>query len=198
MTTPTISPFYSELPEEPPFSQPESNSFPPGFNPFTQPGIDKRFFPKIDFLLGRLLIMRPLQIDIVPKYEAVSPDETQERATIDLVVLDGEPLYNENQVPEPLPTVYKGMWINQSNIIGQLKSSLSQQQPVLGRLYRFPRKDSLEKYPTRHAIEEGLAKHFSSNGRETKPPFTWKLDRHSDEDMSIAMDWLRSNPGFLY
>lgn len=203
MTTVADPPFLPEPTEPvewPEFNQPGGSSFPGDINPFTQPGSDKRFFPKFDFLLGRLVIMRPLQIDIVPKFEAKSPDETQERATIDLVVLDGEPLYNESQGEEPLPAIYKGMWINQSAVIGQLKGSLSltKRQPVLGRLYRFPRKDALEKYPTRHAIEEGLARHYSSNGREPKPQFSWRLERYSDEDMNIAMRWLQSNPDFLY
>lgn len=184
-----------------PFTQPNGGTAPAGANPFLQPtGGEKRFFPKIDQLFGRLVIMRPVKIEMSPKNPdyANFPGEEEEKATIDLVVLDGPALINSlTNEEEPLPSVYEGMWVNQQSLVGQLKGGLRKGQPILGRMYRFAQKKVIEQYPTRQSIEEGLAAWVARGGTGQKPPFTWKLEQYTTDELETAMKWLEANPSFL-
>lgn len=182
-----------------PFVQPNGSTTPVMDNPFLQPSSGNAAFPKVDQLFGRLVIMKCHKIEVVAKSEkfANKPGETEDRATVDLAVLDG-PTFTEGKVDGmEIPATFEGMWINQQSLVGALRGSLKTGQPVLGRIWRFPTKDSAAKYPTRQAIEEGFQAYAARGGLGDKPGFTWKLDQYTDEELATAMAWLKANPNFL-
>lgn len=174
-----------------PFTQADGGSLPAGMeNPFLQPTSNIKF-PKFEQLFGRLIILMPRKLEVVPKYK--KPEETEERMTADLVVLDGGPLNDDDN----LPLQFDGMWINQQSIVGSLKGCLQKGAPTLGRAYRFPTKDSAADYPTRQAIEAGLNEHFASRGASPKPAFTWRLEQYTQDELAIAMQWFKEHPNFF-
>lgn len=193
MTTP--APFQSEPAN--PFQQPTGGNTPSG-NPFMQPPIGGAKFPKVEQLFGRLVIMRAHKIEVVvknPKF-AKEPGETEERATTDLVVLDGPPL-PEPCEDEPLPALFERMWINQGSIVGALKGGMKKGMPILGRVFRFPTKDSVVKFPTRQSIEEGFVAWANAGFIGDKPLFSWRLEQYTEDELEVAMKWLGANPDFL-
>lgn len=116
---------------------------------------------KLADMYGRLVLVLPLSISIVPKAtmyitpeQAAAGQTTQPRMVATFVVLDGESpiafggdLYAFPQKPhtksEPLPHVSKALWISQSKLLEQTAEALAQAQAhgagagmVLGRLLR--------------------------------------------------------------
>lgn len=196
MTTPASAPFPSAPAAANPFQQPAGGNTPAG-NPFMQPTSGAKF-PKVEHLFGRLVIMRAHSIEIVPRNPEFAnfPGETEERAIADLVVLDGGPMDEPNEA-EPLPVLFEGMWINQGSLVGSLKGGLKKGMPILGRVFRFPSKASIAKFPTRQSVEEGFAKWAAAGAMGQKPGFTWKLEQYTEDELETAMKWLEANPTFL-
>lgn len=197
MTSP--APFQSaQLSSSNPFQQPTGGNTPTG-NPFMQPPSGGKKYPKFEQLFGRLVVMRGHDIEVVPKNPNLpnyKPGDTEERATADLVVLDGGPL-PEPCEGEPIPALFERMWFNQGSIVGALKGGMKKGMPVLGRVYRFPTKDSVSDFPTRQAIEEGFVTWANAGFIGNKPLFTWKLEQYTEDELAVAMKWLESNPDFL-
>ena len=160
----------------------------PAGDPFAQPA--SSLFPKVDQLGGRLLLIKPKLIEVVPKPAEFGgkPGETQERVTADVVVLDGGEI-----VGEEAPTKFSDMYISQQSLVGVLKGALRQNTATLGRLFQFPVKADAATYPTRQALAEARAAWLAAGAVGQAPRYTWKLEEFMPADAEVAREWLKSN-----
>ncbi len=135
-------------------------------------------FPKAAELFGQLIMLTPIEIETVPGYEGKG---TTDRLTADTVVLTGD------RAGE-----YPSMWWGQSPIVKAAREVLRRGNGdiILGRLYRFPQTGNKAKFPTRQAIEEGLA-----NWRPGQPEvkYAWALETFTQEDAALATRFLEGD-----
>lgn len=174
--------------------------------------------PTLEDLDGRLLVMVPRAFtDEAPKAKQFWKDknvaETQDRYTVDLVVLDGGPLTykyygqpdaqgnraeNENTV-EP-PFMWTDAWRNEASLIGQLRKVDGTARPMLlGVLRKGPQADD-RKAGKGFAEIAAAFEAFYRNPRLAKPKFSWQMDVDgvTPAQHAAALDWYRQalNDGF--
>jgi hypothetical protein len=140
--------------------------------------------PRLRELYGRLLILIPAKVEVVPN-RLGKPGETQDRMTADVVVLDGGTIHYGGK-PEEVPSVphdktaevphkFPSMFISSVALISQCRDALASRQQgkpgmVIGRL---------------------------TKGEDTgkgNPP--WILTPATDADKAIGRAWLASNDPF--
>lgn len=170
--------------------------------------------PALEDLEGRLVVMVPRALDKeAPKAQQYWKDknvpETQERYTVDLVVLDGGPLtytYKDKQqtgnggvtvtekefsVPE-LPFMFRDAWRNEASIIGQLRKVDGTKKPMLlGVLRKGPQADDRRAGKTWSDIAEAFTA-WRASGRGNPPKFSWMVDVDAGEEPQnrrLALEW---------
>lgn len=148
-------------------------------------------FPKIDELNGKLVLLTPSKAEEVAKPADFGgkPGETQTRVTADVVVFA-----DDGSVAEE----HEDMYFSQVGIVNPCKRALKPgaKRFVLGRIARVPSKIGKQqagKYDSTEKIEEGLKKHFASNGKSEKPNFSWGLVDYTDAEAAHAMAYLAKN-----
>lgn len=144
-------------------------------------------YPKLETLCGRLLLLKVVKIDEnAMKYEAKTPDETQPKAYVDVVVLSGPPIDDAE-----VPIEYHEMWFSSTPLVDSLRYSFRNGTEVLGTLRRFPSKKLREKFPTQYTtpdeVEQGVRE---GNVREFMT--CWKLAPKTAEDIKIAIKYKKS------
>lgn len=107
-------------------------------------------FPQLSGIVGDLVMLTPIEIEMVPGYKAKPGEPLKPRLTADTVVLTG-----------PSAGSYDGMWWGQQGIVkkGEQILKRSSDEMILGRLVRLPKKDS--DFESREELEEA----FSQGGR---------------------------------
>lgn len=167
--------------------------------------------PKIPDLVGRLVAMIPRAFtDQAPKatrFQRGPDDKYQDRYTVDLVVLDGGDLTFWAQVKEgdatkeqeitvpagDLPKMWKGTWIFQLALIGQLRKVAGGPRPILlGRVRRGPQAKDRGK-ETFASIEAAWTAWDTRGRRGAEPDYSWQIDTGiSQEDRAVALRWWAS------
>ena len=167
--------------------------------------------PFFDSLSGRLVAFVPRFFEKEAKKRAdrVEPGgaTTEERYTVDMVVLDGGELrywYNkkvegqEERVPtehvipaSDLPKLYTGVWRTEGNVVGQLKKIDGSARPILlGRVVRGPQKADRDKGVTPAKIQKAYAEWEKRGKTGPKPKFSWIVDVDiTDADRALATKW---------
>lgn len=113
---------------------------------FADPAAPGLLRPRIRDLDGRLVIIVPLNLQVVPNALSQIPGATQERITADVFVLDGQPLAyggrpEDPDTPSPhtlsitVPAKFEGMYLSQVGIVGALRAAVGK-SVVLGRISR--------------------------------------------------------------
>lgn len=168
--------------------------------------------PKIPDLVGRLVAFIPREYtDKASKPEQFrrGPDDLyQDRYTADLVVLDGGDLtwWGTEKVGESttdreykisaseLPRLFRGIWIFQLALIGQLRRVHGGPRPILlGRVRRGPTVKARAAGETFASIEAAYAA-WEQRGRKGKEPdYSWQVDTNiSPADREVALRWWQS------
>jgi hypothetical protein len=194
-------PFAEQADVEDPFARPEDVQRGGAFEPR----------PYLADLAGRLVAMVPRVFESAaekPKARQKPDDLTEERYTVDMIVLDGGELrfwYNskkkDSDEMEPveavveaseIPKLYAGVWRTEGNVIGQLKKIDGKARPILlGRVRRGPQKAERDKGITVAQIEEAHAAWVKRNRSGPQPKFTWIIDVDcvTDSDRALAGAW---------
>lgn len=175
--------------------------------------------PFLDALPGRLVAMVPRAFDPEAKKRAdrIEPGQkdTEERYTVDMVVLDGGELrfwtsqkkkldngsFSDTEretvevvVPEDeIPKLYTGVWRTEGNIVGALKKIDGKARPVLlGRVRRGPQAPDKRKGVTTEQVEAAYEAWEKRGKNGPKPKFSWFVDVSvvTDADRAIARQWL--------
>lgn len=132
-------------------------------------------YPKMQGLHGRLLLCKIIKIDEnALKYRAKN-GETQPKGYVDIVVLDGGPLGDQE-----LPVELDQMWIQYEAFLNSLRPSFKRGTRVLGRLRRYPGKEKMAMYPTPDLIEAAF-----DRGEVDSQDTCWRLDPATPEDKEI-------------
>lgn len=149
-------------------------------------------FPKFEELEGKLVLIKPEKVEIVPKSNKIGgkPGETTERLTADVVVFEDDGSYEE----------YEEMFLSQAGIVGSAKKCLKPggKPFMLGRAGKVPSKIGKDQgYDTPEKIEAGLAEWLKKGGKGDKPNFAWGLnDFDVDTDLPKAMAYVNKNGPF--
>ena len=173
--------------------------------------------PYLSDLVGRLVTMVPRVVEKVEKRkdrQEAGKDNTEERYTVDMAVLDGGDLtffyaskvegkedefeQKEHTVPaEEIPFTWLGVYRTEGNVIGQLKKIDGTARPVLlGRVRRGPQAPERRKGVTADQVEKAWADYEAllRAGRvnAVKPKFSWVVDVDvvTDADRLLARQWL--------
>lgn len=120
-----------------PNSEKESETVTVPQDPWSAPAVIPSTFPSAQSFHGRLLLLTPRKIDLVPNKQ--NPTQTVERMTVDVTVVDGAgpvQLFNNRQ-----PTGqylegpdFPGVYFSQGRIVNQLRKALETGGKVLGRV----------------------------------------------------------------
>lgn len=145
-------------------------------------------FPKFEELEGKLVLMKPSKIEVVPKSVKIGgkAGDTQERVTADVWVLDDD----SGEWDE-----YQDMYLSQASIVGASKKALKPGNPpyILGRAGKVPSKIGKDQgFDSREKIEAGLEAWLKRGGKGDKPNFAWGLDAVEPEDAAKAQSYLAS------
>ncbi len=173
--------------------------------------------PYLSDLCGRLVAMVPREVKMVEKRkdrQEAGKDNTEERYTVDMAVLDGGPLtffyaskvegkedeyeQKEHTIPaEEIPFTWLGVYRTEGNVIGQLKKIDGTARPVLlGRVRRGPQAPDKRKGVTADQVEklwEAYEAHLrAGRTNAVKPKFSWFVDVDvvTDADRALARQWL--------
>jgi hypothetical protein len=170
--------------------------------------------PFLDSLAGRMVGMFPR------KFEKDAPKRadrieaggatTEERYTVDMVVLDGGELrywYTdkrandgagelvEHVIPaDEIPKLYTNVWRTEGNIIGALRKVDGSARPaLLGIVRRGPQAPDRKKGMTAEQVEAAYAAWEKRGKQGPKPKFSWIIDAESvtAEQKAAATAWLR-------
>lgn len=154
-------------------------------------------FVKPAALVGCLVIIEPKYIDKVEGYKHKPGDALKDQMTADAISLDG-----------PVTGEYPGMWWSQSNLIREGKRILNittqterrvspkgeeseryipdgepLDEVLAGRLYRKPKREFKEEFPTKEALEEAIRtnpKMVPANS------YSWVLEAMGPKDTELA------------
>jgi hypothetical protein len=144
-------------------------------------------FPKVEELEGKLVLLKPSKIESVAQ-SAEFGGGVKDRLTADCVVFDEDGSWEEHE----------DMYFSQVGIVNPCRRALKPgAKPfVLGRLQKVPSKIGKEQgFDTTEKINDGLKKHFASNGKSPKPNFAWGLADFTPEEGQTAMVYLaKSGP----
>lgn len=172
--------------------------------------------PFFDALAGRLIALIPRSFDKEAPKRADRVETggatTEERYTVDMVVLDGGDLtywYNkkvegsEDRVPTEmtipaadLPMLYTGVWRTEGNVIGRLKKIDGTARPILlGVVRRIPRAKAKGKGVTTEAVEAAYAAWEARGKNGPRPEFSWDVvpaasgSPEADAHRALAGSW---------
>lgn len=167
----------------------------------TMTGTGNAGFIKPPALIGQLILIDPVRMDKIRGYKFdPSKPVYKDRLIGDVVVLDG-----------PLQGEYPGMWWSQSTLITESKRILAIDEAtpmdamvaengepferyrpdpaakldevLAGRLYRVPKKDFKDVYPTKDALEKA----FAANAKAVNPSsYFWTIETMSVADQKVA------------
>jgi len=144
-------------------------------------------FPKLEELEGRLVLVKPSKVDVVPGYRNVG---TQERITADVVILDD---------PSGEVETYDDMYLSQKGLVPMLKKCLkpgTRHPFVLGRVEMAPTKDYADAAEKAGGIKALLEEWAKKGGKGEKPQFFWNLAEFSPEDAQKARAYLAATDQF--
>lgn len=166
--------------------------------------------PKLDDLLGRLVIMIPRTFDPAAK-DPNDPTgvKTRELFTVDLVVLTGGPLsfqYKAKGDPEKgipdeyktwtvdeMPAAWSGYWVPQGAIIGKLKECAKQGVPFLGVPTRMPTSKQRQSGVSKVDVEREYQAWVKNGKPGNRPLSAWQLDDPSTDVRGVAVQWWKDN-----
>jgi hypothetical protein len=153
-------------------------------DPFDQP-TGGGSFPKFEELEGKLTLIEPKLIQTVPdrfhRPKAGETQRTQERATCNVTVFEEDGTHR----------TYRGMYISQGAIVGQLQEILDAKNPnkpfILGVPGQLPNKASKDSgILTREALKTAHAEWVRKGGKGDKPGFFWGLDPFTADQAAVA------------
>ena len=137
-------------------------------------------FPKMDQLVGSLVMITPIEIESVKQSDEFGGG-MKDRLTADTVVLDGQ--YQGE---------YPSMWWGQSGVVKAAAGILRRGRGdlILGRLYRFPKKEFAKYWATREELEAAFA-----NAKTPVPnnAFFWSIPSPSAAEVALATKYLAGN-----
>lgn len=200
-------PFAQTVDDDDPFATPEDVKSGGSFTPS----------PFLDALPGRLVAMVPRAYDPEAKKRADRIEsggkETEEKYTVDMVVLDGGPFtfYTTQKIKldngsfsderetveirvEELPALYTGVWRTEGRIVGKLKKVDGTRRPILlGRVRRVPQAPDAKKGITAEQVEKKYAEWEARGKNGPRPKFSWDIDVENltDADRDLARTWLK-------
>lgn len=153
------------------------------------PFIDDEFeqpasgYGKVEDLEGALCLITPRKIESVPN--RFKPGENQNRATCDVVVLDGPNAGAE----------HTGMYISQVAMVSRLAGPLSRGGKLLTRVERQPNRQAIKDgLDTIEKVDEALKKWAAKGGKGAKPQFVWVMSAYTDADAEVARAYLARKP----
>jgi hypothetical protein len=154
-------------------------------DPFGQPATGGGKFPKAPDLNGALLLITPIKVDLVPKYQSKTGEMT-ERLSADTAVIQGGGDYEGQS--------FDAMYWSQSPIVAAGQKALRQHtKMILGRLRRVPTKDTRSEHKVETWQEfEDLADSWDYK-RNKLPSFAWVLEPFDEGDAVLAREWIAKN-----
>lgn len=167
----------------------------PAEDPFGQPATGGNF-PKLNDLLGCLLMITPHKIEEVKDNFDKEGKKMVNRLTATVLVCDGPPLDqyveagvappNEDTAAKWIGKSYPRMWINSSPIVKAAEVAMEEgTKAILGRLWRFPISDDKEKYADRWELEQAL---LNWRPGQANIRYAWSLERYTDEEATLARE----------
>lgn len=149
-------------------------------------------FPKFEEFEGRLVLMKPSKLEVVPKSAKIGgkAGDTQERVTADVWALNDE----TGEWDE-----YQDMYLSQASIVGASKKALKPGNPpyILGRAGKVPSKIGKDQgFDTPEKIAAGEAEWLKKGGKGEKPNFAWGLNDYTDDDVAKAMAYVNAHSPF--
>lgn len=156
-------------------------------DPFSQKPseIKSSDFPSLDDLDKELLVIQPTKHETgLP--DPFNKDKTRDRITADVTVID-------HANPAASKT-HKDMYLSQGALVGQVKGFVQTRGMLLGRLRRFPAKNTPENYRngTPDDIDGMIRDWVLTGARGNKPSFAWKLADFTEQEKELALQWFRS------
>lgn len=105
-------------------------------DPWSAPAVIPTTFPSVQSFHGRLLLLTPRKIDLVPNKQ--NPTQMVERMTVDVTVVDGVgpvQLFSNRQATGQFleGPDFPGVYFSQGRIVNQLRKALESGGKVLGR-----------------------------------------------------------------
>lgn len=147
-------------------------------------------FPTMEDLYGKLVVIQPTKLETgLP--DPFNKDKTRDRVTADLTVID---------VESPAKSVtHKDMYVSQGSLIGQIKGLIETRGMLLGKVRRFPARNSPDTTPlTGTTVNDPdstdllMAEWLQAGAKGNKPSFAWKLQDFTETEKSVALEWFRS------
>lgn len=159
-------------------------------DPFAQPSSGS--FPKVEDLDGKLLLIRPTEIETVRnRFDKDGSKPTIERATADVTVFEDD----------GTEETFSDMYLSQVVLLNACKSALKpgRKPMVLGRLVRVPTKEtitSLKIDDTPEAYTAAREKWLKAGGKGTEPRGVWVLHPFDETDAARARAYLAKSDPF--
>lgn len=165
------------------------------------------FYPEFSDLRGRLVLLRPIKVERVKQHASIpvkeGSDGMTDRATVDMVVLDGPPLPVKNkdgdegpalEIPAELP----GKQLFNGKLPEKIKAALRDGIPVLlGRIVRAPQWPDVKEGKYVDGDWRAIERAFDSYREQIiagkdpeKPKFVWTLANHTAEEKALTVSWL--------
>lgn len=146
-------------------------------------------FPSMEDLDKKLIVVQPTKLEMVA--DKFNEGKTKERVSADVTVIDPDN-------PEASKTL-KDMYISQGAMVGQIKGLIETRDMLLGKVRRFPAKNSPDETPiSKTPINDPdstdllLQEWLQAGAKGNKPSFAWKLQDFTDQDKDLAMKWYQS------
>jgi hypothetical protein len=136
-------------------------------------------------LVGELIMLTPIEVESVPQPKEFGGG-MKDRLTADTVVLTGQ------RAGE-----YPSMWWGQSGIVKKGKDILRANRGdlILGRIYRFPKRDMMKHYPSPAALEAAFK--AAADGKAPPVPNTayfWSINDPAQDEIQAATEYLGGKP----
>lgn len=161
-------------------------------DPFARPRSGS--YPSVEDLEGKLLLIEPETVEVVPNKFAKGPEDRQtvKRATANVTVF-GEA---DDDVEE-----YTSMYLSQTVLISACEGALKPgaKPMALGRLVKLATKDTREKLKiedTPEAFAAAREKWLKGGGKGPEPKHVWVLQDFTDEDANRVRAYLTSKAPF--
>lgn len=150
-------------------------------------------YPKVDELEGKLLLIRPSEIETVRnRFDKDGSKPTVERATADVTVFEDD----------GTEETYNDMYLSQTVLLNACKGALKpgRKPMVLGRLVKVATKDTAEKLKIDSSDPDAFAtareKWLRQGGKGTEPRHVWILQAFTSEDAAKARAFLAKSDPF--
>lgn len=134
-------------------------------------------FVKPAQLIGELILITPVEVEQVEGYNHKPGQPLKDRLTGDTTVLTGD-----------LAGDYPGMWWSQAAIVKQGKRIVEGRldEVIAGRLFRRPKREFRDEFPTKEALEEAFAKNPKL---VPSTAYSWVIEPMDEADTKLATDY---------